>query len=95
MARWICEIIKDFDGSYCANMQVEGRIVENLPENVNYNTLKDAIRKQTGVEILKCKDMIFNKLGRKYYALLDTTRQRMDCRVTLEEIINGYKPNFR
>jgi len=92
--RWTCEIVKDFNGVYYANMFIEGQKVENLPEYVDYNTLKAAIRQETGVEILKCKDMIFEKSGRKYYAFLDNTQTRPDCRVTLKERLNGYKPDF-
>ena len=92
--RWICEVVRDFDGTYYANMTIEGKSVDGLPEYVDYKTLKEAIKNKTGIEILKCKDMIFEKFGRKYYALIDATQTRSDCRVTFEERLHGYKPCF-
>ena len=94
MAKWTCEVVRDFDGSYYANMCIGGNIVNDLPEYVNYKTLKEVIKQKTGIEILKCKDMIFEKHGRKYYAFLDATQTRTDCRVTFTERLNGYKPCF-
>lgn len=52
------------------------------------------IRRMTGIEILKHKNMIFEGSGRKRYALIDNTQTRNDCRVTLQERINGWKPCF-
>lgn len=92
--RWFLEIVRDFDGTYYANMQVEGKRVEDLPEHVDYNALKKAIREKTGIVILKRKDMFFEKLGRKHYAYIDATQERADCRVTFKNFENGYKPCF-
>ena len=92
--RWTCEIVKDFDGKYYANMTIENNKIEGLPEYVDYKTLKEAIRTKTGIEILKCKDMFFEKCGRKHYAFIDNTQTRNDCRVTLYERLHGYQPCF-
>lgn len=92
--RWFLEIVRDFDGTYYANMQIEGKCVEGLPAYVDYNTLKNAIKEKTGVVILKRKDLIFKKLGRKHYAYIDATQESTDCRVTFKDFKNGYKPCF-
>jgi hypothetical protein len=88
MKKWTCEIVKDFDGTYYANMYVNGKRID-LPEYVDYRTLKNAIKEKTGIEILKHKDMIFENLpcSRKKSALLDATCERPDIRVTMAERI--------
>lgn len=95
MSKFTCEVVQDFDGTYYANMYVDNIYIEGLPEYVDYNTLKEAIKNKTGVQILKRKDMIFERLGRKKYALIDATQYRgegTDCRVRVEELIKGWKP---
>ena len=62
------EIVKDFDGSYYANITVDGNFVYGLPENVSYRTLKSAVRKKLGI-ILPNVDMLeWKTLGRKRFA---------------------------
>ena len=87
--KWTCEVIKDFDGRYYANMYVNGKYVHGLPEYVDYRTLRNAIKEKTGIEILMCKDMIFENMpcSRKKSALLDATCERPDIRVTMAERI--------
>lgn len=105
--RWYIEVVQDFDGKYYAHMTIEGKIVENLPEYVDYRTLMVAIENETGIRLLKRKDMIFEKRGRKKYAHVDATggsaawRQKvnadkngMDCRITFKDIEKGYTPDF-
>lgn len=95
--RWCLELVQDFDGTYYANMTIEGKHVEGLPENVTYKALKNAIKRITGVCILNRKDMIFTQFHRKKYAYIDATQYRgggKDCRVPFEEVINGWKPDF-
>lgn len=97
MSKWFLEVVQDFDGSYYANLTVDGVLVDGLPEYVDYNTLKNAIKAKTGIEILKKKDMIFQQDGRKKYAYIDATQYRgegKDCRITFDEIKNGWKPKF-
>lgn len=94
MAKFTCEVVKEFDGTYYANLILNGELVKGLPEYVSYKELAQAIKEKTGIVILKCKDMIFERCGRKYYAFIDATQSRNDCRVKLEERLNGYKPNF-
>ena len=91
---WFLEMVQDYNGTYYANMTLGGKKVEGLPEHVDYNTLKDAIRQKTGVCILNRNEMIFQQSGKKKYAFIDATQPRKDCRVTLEEIRNGWKPDF-
>lgn len=92
--KWFLEVVQDFDGTYYANMMMGGKPVLGLPEHVDYNTLKEAIRQKTGVDILKKKEMKFQQSGRKKYAYIDATQERADCRVTLAEIDNGWRPKF-
>lgn len=92
--KWWLEVVHEPDGTYYANMIVGGKRVTGLPEYVDYNTLRDAIKLVTGVEILKHKDMKFQQSNGKSYAYLDNTQPRSDCRVTLDEVRNGWKPDF-
>lgn len=96
MNKWICTIVQDSDGKYYASMDIDNIQVTELPEHVDYNTLKEAIRNKTGIEILKKKDMIFERLSDfEKIATIDATQYRgdgKDCRVTLKERINGWKP---
>lgn len=97
MGKFFIEVVQDFDGTYYANMVLNGCPVRGLPENVDYNTLREGIRQKTGVEILKRKDMKFQQFGRKNYAYIDATQYRgegKDCRVTLDEMRSGWKPDF-
>ena len=97
MSKFFVEIVQDMDGTYYANMIVAGTPVRGLPEHVDYNTLREAIRSQTGIEILKRRDMQFQQSGRKKYAYIDATQYRgegKDCRVTLDEMRAGWKPDF-
>lgn len=91
--KWTCEIVRD-SGKYYANLCYGGELIKGLPEYVDYKTLSQAIRLKTGVCILKAKDMIFEKCGRKEYAMIDNTQPRNDCRVRISEILDGYKPDF-
>lgn len=94
MNRWVCKIIKNSDNKYHADMQIEGRNIYDLEENVDYKTLSKSIFNKTGIQILKCKDMIFEKLSNtEKVATIDCTQYRNgDCRVTMKELINGWKP---
>lgn len=63
-----CEIVRDFDGTYYANIYVNRKYVYGLPEHVPYDTLKNEVKDKTGIEIPDCDGVVFRKLGRKYYA---------------------------
>lgn len=88
------EVVRDFDGSYYANMLQDGKRVEGLPENVDYKTLREGIKQIAHFEILPCNQMLFSQFGRKSYAYIDATQERKDCRVTMREINAGYKSSF-
>jgi len=97
MSKFFIEVVQDFDGTYYANMVVSGSPVRGLKEHVDYNTLREDIKVKTGIEILKKKDMFFQQCGRKKYAYIDATQYRgegKDCRVTLDEMRSGWKPDF-
>lgn len=92
--KWTCTIIQS-NGKYRAIMERGGKSVEDLPSEVDYRTLKEAIRLKTGVEILKRKDMIFERLSDfEKIATIDATqhRENRDCRVTMKDRKNGWKP---
>lgn len=94
--KWTCEVIRNKNYKYSAVMVEGGVKVEGLPENVDYNTLREAIRRQTGVCMLKCKDMLFERHKGLDYAFIDNTHHRpgKDCRVSLADRRNGYAPKF-
>lgn len=94
ISKWFIEVVQDFDGRYYANMTIGGKRVDGLPKYVDYNTLREAIRRQTGIVILPRKDMRFEAFQRKKYAYIDATQERQDCRVSLQEIKAGWQPNF-
>lgn len=96
MNRWFCKIIKNSDNKYYAIMEIEGKQVQGLAENVDYKTLSKSIENKTGIIILKCKNMIFEKLSNtEKVATIDCTQSRNgDCRVRVEELIKGWKPSW-
>lgn len=97
MGKWFLEVIQDREGMYSANMYTATGRIQGLPEHVDYNTLREGIRQHTGVEILKKKDMLFQQCEGKKYAYIDNTQFRgegKDCRVLLEEMRAGFRPDF-
>lgn len=103
MSKWCCTVIyckEDQFGyhGYRAILEIGGYTVEDLPEYVGYNELRNAIKLATGIEILRRKDMIFEKLSDfERIATIDNTQYRgegKDCRVRLVERQNGWKPRW-
>lgn len=94
MSKWTCTVIQNTDtGKYRAFMDIDGKSVEGLPFDVGYNILRQEIKNITHKEILKRKDMAFERLSDfEIIATIDATQTRNDCRVTLAERINGWKP---
>jgi hypothetical protein len=93
MNRWFCKIIKNSENKYYAVMEIEGKTIYDLAENVDYKTLRKSIENKTGITILKYKEMIFEKLSNtEKVATIDATQTRNDCRVTIKELINGWQP---
>lgn len=97
MRHWTCTIIQK-EGKYSAILLIENVEVEGLPSEVDYRTLREAIRAKTGIHILKRKDMIFEKLSDfEKIATIDATQRRWggkDCRVRLAERKAGWKPKW-
>jgi len=93
MNKWYADIVRDFDGSYYCTLVINGKMVLGLPAYVDYRTLRNAIKDRTGIEIIKAKDLLFKRMGRKQEAIIDATRQRKDCRVGLDEM-GAWKPCF-
>lgn len=106
MSKWFVEVVKDdFTGMYHANMMVDGRVVKGLSRDMEFDALRKGIFEKTGVEIPEESDLTFWKppfgLYDVYvgylYSLLDGTRERVDCRVSLAEFQNeehGWYPDF-
>ena len=95
MSKFFCEIVQGFDGTYYANLSIDGKLVSGLAEYVNYNELKKSIRDKTGICIVNRKSLIFQGYGRKKYAFIDATQPcKRGSIVTLDEIINGHRPKF-
>ena len=62
------EIVKDHDGSYYANVTINGKMVGGLPEYVPYRKLKAAIKENCGIELPSLSTLDFHCIGRKKYA---------------------------
>ena len=94
MKKWTCTVIQNTgSGKYHANMLINNKIVDGIPFDVDYKTLMEAIKCITGISILKRKEMIFERLSDfEKIATIDATQCRNDCRVTVEERINGWNP---
>ena len=94
MNKWTCTIIQNTDsGKYHADMLIDNKNVDGIPFDVDYKTLTEAIKRVTGISILKRKEMIFERLSDfEKIATLDNTQCRNDCRVTVEERIRGWMP---
>lgn len=90
--KWTCTIIQR-DGKYRVVMLIDNKEVDGIASNVDYRTLSQSIKQLTGIEILKRKDMIFERLSDfEKIATIDATQPRNDCRVTVTERINGWNP---
>ena len=94
MRKWICTVIQNADsGKYHADVLINNKSVDGIPFDVDYKTLTEAIKRVTGISILKRKEMIFERLSDfERIATIDATQPRNDCRVTVEERINGWNP---
>lgn len=94
MNKWTCTVIQNTGiGKYHANMLINNKIVDGIPFDVDYKTLMEAIKRITGISILKRKEMIFERLSDfEKIATIDATQTRNDCRVTVEERISGWMP---
>lgn len=66
--RLFVEIVKDFDGSYYANVNYNGYSVLGLPEYVTYKELKRAFAEKIGYKLPNLAELSFKSYGRKYYA---------------------------
>ena len=83
----LVEIVKDFDGRYYANMTINGELVRDLPEYVDYNTLRNCIKEHYHFELIRAKELIFEKIGRKQYAYMNNYIEG-DCRQKPPEAMN-------
>ena len=66
--KWFCEIVQGYDGTYYANMTTENGKISGLPDNVDYKTLCDGIRKVTGISLVPRKSLKFKQAEYKKYA---------------------------
>lgn len=70
--KFYCEIVKDFNNVYYANLYIDEELITDLPEYVSYSTLRKAIKDKTGVKIPFAKEIKFEKVGRKQYGYFET-----------------------
>ena len=96
MKKWTCTVIQNTDsGKYHADVLINNKSVDGIPFDVDYKTLTEAIKRVTGISILKRKEMIFERLSDfEKIATIDATQPRNDCRVTVTERINGWNPRW-
>lgn len=102
MGKWTCTIIQNTEtGKYrVADFRIDGKDIYECTEITEsyYRPLADEVKRITGIHLLKRKDMIFERLSDfEKIATIDVTQYRgegKDCRVTLEERKNGWKPCF-
>ena len=65
------EIVRDFDGSYYANISdADGDQFRGLPEYVTYKELKKVVKEAIGVKLPALRSLTFKKSGRKQYATI-------------------------
>ena len=64
------QIVKDFDGSYYANINVNGDIYIGLPEYGPYKTLKAAVKEQLDIVLPNLDTLKWMRCGRKYFATI-------------------------
>lgn len=94
MKKWTLVIIQA-SGKYRAILLINNKEIEDLPRDVNYKVLSAAIKEKTGIQIPKRKEMIFERLSDfEKVATIDATQCRANCRVTIQERKNGWKPNW-
>lgn len=65
--KWTCEII-DHGNIYKANLSIDGKTVDGLPEYVSYHALKRAIRERTGIKLTDRQDLQFEQRELARYA---------------------------
>lgn len=65
----VIELVEDFDKTYYANVNIDGKSYLELPEYVSYNVLKKAIKEKIGIHIQRKPE--FEKYGKKSYAHLE------------------------
>lgn len=66
------EIVRDFDGSYYANLWLDGVFQSGIKEYVTYKELRKSIRDIMHVDIGRASDLLFVPFGgRKAYAVVE------------------------
>lgn len=100
MGRWTCTIIQNIEtGLYrVADFRIDGKDITErfrVPFDLDYRGLVTFVKEETGICLLKRRDMIFERLSDfEKIATIDETQEREDCRVTIKERIAGWKPCF-
>ena len=100
MGRWTCTIIQNIEtGLYrVADFRIDGKDITErfrVPFNLDYRGLVTFVKEETGITLLKRKEMIFERLSDfEKIATLDATQEREDCRVTIKERIAVWQPCF-
>ena len=91
--KWAGTFIQNTEtGKYYCTLNTENGFVDFWDE-ADWITLSHDIEVITGIRVLKRKDMKFEKLSEfSKIATIDATQTRSDCRVSLSEIRNGWRP---
>ena len=74
--RYKCEIIRDCNGKYSANLYI-GEWISSLTEYISYQTLKSSLSER-GIMIPKFSDLIFQNMGKQSYAECGGTYYRTE-----------------
>ena len=93
--RWAATFIQNTEtGKYHCSINTENCGVIDFWDEYDWNSLALAVEMTTGIRILKRKDMHFEKISEfAKIATLDASgAKKGDCRVSLEEIRQGWKP---
>ena len=100
MSKWTCTIIQNTENSLyrVADFRSDGKDITErfcVPFDLDYRGLVIFVKEETGICLLKRKEMIFERLSDfEKIATLDATQEREDCRVTIKERIAGWQPCF-
>jgi len=94
--RWAATFIQNTEtGKYHCTINTENAGFIDFWDEYDWISLCNEIRISTGICMLKRKDMHFEKLSDfERIATIDATQTRDDCRVSLDEIRQGWKPNL-
>ena len=90
--KWYCNIHKNGSRWY-ASMYIDKEYIKIQP-CTSYTNLRREVKYRTGIELPPKNCIKFESHNGYKYALIDNTQPREDCRVTIDERLQGWKPNW-